>query len=159
LLTDDLLINALQLLRNQYEYIVVDLPHDFGGTTIQILDAADASVMLLTPELASLRAAAAALDTYRKLGYKEEKTKLVLNWTFERNGLQRKNIEAALRHSIDLVIPFASDLFIEAINSGRPFMLSKPNHKVSDMIEWFAVEISKPEHRSDAPAAPALIRR
>jgi len=159
LLTDDLLNNALKLLRTQYEYIVVDLPHDFSGTTIQILDAADVIVMLLTPEMASVRAAAAALDTYRKLEYKDDKTRLVLNWTFERKGLHRKNIEAALRHSIDLVVPFAPDLFIEAINSGQPFMLSKPNDKVSEMIEWFAVQISKPEHRSDAPAAPAQARR
>lgn len=159
LLSNDLLSFALQLLRNQYEYILVDLPHDFGGTTLQILDAADVIVMLLTPEMASLRAAAAALDTYRKLEYKEEKTKLVLNWTFERRGLHRKNIEAALRHSIDLVVPFAPDLFIDAINNGRPFMLSKPNDKVSEMLEWFAGEISKPEHRSDAPAAPALVRQ
>jgi pilus assembly protein CpaE len=159
LLTDDLLTMALKLLRTQYEYIVVDLPHDFGGTTLQVLDAAEVSVMLLAPEMASIRAAAAALDTYRKLNYGDEKIKLILNWTFERKGLPRKNIEAALRHSIDLVLPFAPDLFVEAINLGRPLLYSKPNEKVSQMIEWFASQISKPEHRSNVPAAPARARR
>jgi len=154
LLTGDLFTRAYTLLRSQFEYLIVDLPHDFGGASIQLLDMADDIVVLLSPEMASVRAAAAAMDTYRKLAYKEEKIKIVLNWTFERKGLLRKNIETALHHPIELVLPFAPDLFIEAINFGRPFMQSKPNDPMSDMIERFSLRLSKPEHVSDVPAHP-----
>jgi pilus assembly protein CpaE len=152
LLTGELFTRAYTLLRTQFEYMIVDLPHDFGGASIEILDMADEIVVLLAPEMASIRAAAAALDTYRKLDYNEDKIKLVLNWTFERKGLLRKNIETALHHSIELVLPFTPDLFVEAINFGRPILQSKPNDALSDMIERFSFRLSKPEHMSNVPA-------
>ncbi len=154
LLTGELFTQAYTVLRSQFEYMIVDLPHDFGGASIQILDMADEIVVLLAPEMASVRAAAAALDTYRKLGYNEDKIKLVLNWTFEHKGLLRKNIETALHHPIELVLPFAPDLFVEAINFGRPILQSKPNDPMSDMIERFSFRLSKPEHVSNVPGRP-----
>jgi pilus assembly protein CpaE len=154
LLTGEFFTRAYTLLRSQFEYLIVDLPHDFGSATIQILDMADEIVVMLAPEMASLRAAAAALDTYRKLDYNEDKIKLVLNWTFQHKGLLRKNIETALHHPIELVLPFAPDLFVEAINFGRPILQSKPNEPLSDMIEHFSFRLSKPEHVSNVPARP-----
>jgi pilus assembly protein CpaE len=88
------------------------------------------------------------------LDYNEDKIKLVLNWTFEHKGLLRKNIETALHHPIELVLPFAPDLFVEAINFGRPILQSKPNDPMSDMIERFSFRLSKPEHVSDVPGRP-----
>ncbi|MGZ9166872.1 MAG: response regulator, partial [Anaerolineales bacterium] len=69
---------ALRLLKSHFEYIIADLPHDFSEPALQALDAADVILMVATPDMSSLRAVAAAVDTYEKLGYKKEKIKLVL---------------------------------------------------------------------------------
>jgi pilus assembly protein CpaE len=134
---------AFALLQGNFDYIVTDLPHDFGSDTLEILDNAHEVVLLLAPELASVRAAAAALDTYRKLGYAEEKIHLVLNWTFEQKGLPRQKIEAALRHPCNLVLPFAPELFVEAINLGRPILLGRPNSKIAEAMRYFAAYLAK----------------
>ena len=154
-LTGELLKAALDLLRTRYNYIVADVAHDFGNIAIQALDAADMIVLLLAPDMSSVRAAAVALDTYGKLDYQAEKLKLILNRTFQRNGLARKSIEAALHVPISLEIPFAPEQFVSAINLGKPLLFSNPEDPVSALLEDFAFRLSKEEHRLIPPAVPS----
>jgi len=151
LISEEMFTKVFGIFREHYEYIIADLPHDFSGTTIQVLDTANVVVMLFSPELASVRAAAAALDTYHKLKYSDDKIKLVLNWTFERRGLIRKNIEAVLGLPITHVIPFATDLFIDAINTGKPLLSNRPNENLCTILERLAYLLSKPVHTSHSP--------
>jgi pilus assembly protein CpaE len=153
LLTPELFTQAFSLLRQKFEYIVVDLPHDYSGVTLQVLDEADVIVVMLAPELASLRAAVAALDTYNRLGYPDEKIKFVLNHTFDGHWLPRKKIESALRKDLELVLPYTRDMFVDAINNGQPVVYEKPYEVVSETIMYFAGQLSKAEHASSAPPA------
>ena len=154
-LTADLLEAAIQQLRPQYDYLVADLPHDFSNVAIQSLDAADLILLLIAPEIASIRAAVAALDTYTKLGYPPEKIKLVLNWTFERGGLPAKDIQKTLRLPIALVLPFAPDKFVGSINRGRPLLFAQPEDPLSGLIEDFAFQLSKDRHKAVPPSVPS----
>ena len=108
---------------------------------------------MLAPELASVRAAVAAMDTYSRLEYPAEKIKIVLNHTFEGHWLPRKKIEAALHHSIDLVLPYTPGLFVDAINMGEPLLYGRPTEAVCETITYFAGQVSKAEHVRSAPPA------
>ena len=139
---------ALQLLRRNYEYVIADLGRDdFGDVTLQALDAADIILMIASPDMSSIRAAYAALDTYDKLGYRKEKIKLVLNATFPRAGLPRDKIESALGMQASIIVPYTDSLFVDAINYGRPPVYSKPNEPVCGLLEDFAFYLSRDEHR------------
>src|SRR6266498_5725550 len=146
--------NSLQLLRQNYEYIVADLPHDFSDITLQALDVADVILMVACPDMSSLHAAFAALDTYKKLGYPKEKLKLILNTTFPRAGLPKDKIESALGMQTSMVVPYTDSLFVEAINYGRPPVYSKPNEPVSGLLEDFAFYLSRDEHKKSKPLEP-----
>ncbi|MCB9418566.1 MAG: response regulator [Ardenticatenaceae bacterium] len=146
---------AVSILRPRFEYMIADLPHDFSDISLDILDAADYVLLLMAPEMASVRTAAIALDTYKKLGYGNNKIKLVLNWTFEHGGLASKKIETALNHPISLVLPFAPTRFVSAINRGVPLLHSHPEDPVSGLIEDFAFRLSKEAHQGIPPAAPS----
>ena len=56
----------LKMLREKFSYIIADLPHDFNPMTLSTLDETDLVLLLVAPEMASIRAAAAALDTYNR---------------------------------------------------------------------------------------------
>jgi pilus assembly protein CpaE len=150
----EMVSNSLQLLKQNYEYIVADLPHDFSDITLQALDAADVILTVASPDMSSLRAAFAAVDTYKKLGYPKEKLKLVLNATFPRSGLPKEKIETALGMQTSMVVPYSDVLFVEAINYGRPPVYSKPNEAVSGLLEDFAFSLSRDEHKKSKPAEP-----
>jgi pilus assembly protein CpaE len=145
---------ALSALKLNYEYVVADLSHDFGDVTLQALDLADVILMVASPDMASIRAAFAALDTYQKLGYAKENVRLVLNATFSRAGLAREKIESALGMQASIVIPYTDALFVEAINYGRPPVHAKPHEPVCGLLEDFAFHISQDKHKKSKPENP-----
>jgi pilus assembly protein CpaE len=152
---EGLISTAVSILRPRFSYIVADLPHDFSDTSLDVLDTADYVLLLMAPEMASVRTAAIALDTYKKLGYSKDKIKLVLNWIFEHGGLAGKKIETALNHPISLVLPFAPTRFVSAINRGVPLLHSHPEDPVAGLIEDFAFRMSKKAHQGIPPASPS----
>jgi len=146
---------ALHLIKKRYEYVIADLPHDFHETTLQALDLSDLILLVASPDMASIRASAAALDTYQKLNYPAERIKLVLNATFPRLGLQQEKIAAALGLPISIIIPYTQDLFVEAINTGKPVIINKPNEPISSLLEDYAFHISKPTQKKSRPENPS----
>jgi len=145
---------ALHLLKDNFDYIVADLSHDFSDITIQALDMADVILMIASPDMASIRAASAAIDTYKKLGYPNEKMKLILNATFPHSGLPKDKIEAVVGMQSSIVIPYTDALFVEAINFGRPPIQFKSNEPVCKLLEDFAFHLSRNEHKKSKPSDP-----
>lgn len=146
--------HVLAALKAQYEYIIVDLPHDFRDTTLAALDFADLIVLLLTPELASIQNASSALRVFEKLDYPPEKIELVLNWTFKGNGLSRAQIEKSLKRPIRVVIPNGGDVFPAAITLGRPITFAQPESHFAALFEDLAFHWSTPVHKSTVPKSP-----
>lgn len=153
-LKPDWLNSLLRVVRPHYDYIVTDIPHDFSDIALQALDVADVILLLMAPEMSSVRAAAAALDTYSKLDYPTDKIKLVLSNTFPRNGIPREKIESALSFPVTMIIPYVPDRFVDAINKGQPILFSQPEEPVSALLEDFAFSLSKERHKKTKPALP-----
>jgi pilus assembly protein CpaE len=146
---------ALRLMKSQFEYIVADLPHDFSEPALQALDVADVILMVATPDMSSIRAVTAAIDTYEKLGYKKEKIKLVLNAIFPRSSLSKDKIESAAGVSTIVTIPYVQDVFVDAINLGQPPLFHRPHETVSALLEDFALHMSKDDHKKSKPENPS----
>ena len=149
------LSEALRLLKKRYDYVVMDLSHDFHPATLAALDIADLILMVASPDMASVRASAASLDTFKKLGYPKEQLKMVINATFPRLGLQADKISAALGIPISVIIPYSPDMFVEAINAGKPFILAKPTDTISELIEDYAFTVSRPAQKKSRPETPS----
>ncbi|MFN2222835.1 MAG: response regulator [Chloroflexota bacterium] len=152
--SSDLLKRATALLKPRYEYMVADLPHDFSDVSLDTLEAADVILLILAPELVSIRAASVTLNTYGELGFEKEKIRLILNKTIAVSSLNAKQIEEALHHPISLVLPHAPKRFVGAINRGVPMLESDPTDTVSAQIEDFAFRLSKEAHQLIPPPAP-----
>ena len=153
-ITGGILDASLQMLRKHYDYMVADLPHDFNDIVVRTLDTADVILLTTAPDVASIRAAAAALDTYSKLNYPPEKIKLILNATFPKHGLPKDKIEAALGMPVKVTIPYTPDLFVEAINFGQPLILSKPDEPIGGLLEDLAFFLSRDVHKKSRPENP-----
>ncbi|MBI1793741.1 MAG: response regulator [Chloroflexi bacterium] len=145
---------AIRLVKSQNEYVIADLPHDFSEPAIQALDAADVILMVATPDMASIRAVTAAMDTYEKLGYPREKIKFLLSATFPHSSLLKEKIEAALGTTALATIPYVQDVFVDAINLGQPVVYARPDLPVSGLLEDFAFHLSKDAHKKAKPENP-----
>jgi pilus assembly protein CpaE len=153
--SNELVRKSMGLMRPRYEYIVADLPHDFSDVSLDLLEEADTILLVLAPDIVSIRAASLCLNTYDQLGLDKNVVKLVLNQTMPRSGLAGKQIEDALQRPISLVIPYSPNLFVNAVNSGIPFLQSHPKHAISAQLEDYAFRLSKEKHQKTPPAAPS----
>ncbi|MBK7453431.1 MAG: response regulator [Anaerolineales bacterium] len=90
----------------QNEFIVADAPHDFSDNAIQLLNASTHILLLMAPELSSLRAASNALNIYDKLGFPETKVKIVLNMISNHSGIKQAQLEKALGFPISFTLPY-----------------------------------------------------
>lgn len=145
---------AIQLAKAQYEYVIADLPHDFSDAALQALDRADMILMVASPDMASIRAVTAALDTYEKLDYPKEKIKFVLNAIFPHSNLSKDKLESALGMTAFVTIPYTRDVFVEAINLGQPVVTHSAGTPISNLLEDFAFHVSKDTHRKAKPEDP-----
>ena len=155
LLTEERIGAVLQVLQKNFHYVVLDLPHDFREATLAGLDRADEILLVLAPELASVMNASSTLDVFDDLGYPKHKVRIVLNCNTERGGLARANIEEALRRPVNVIVPYAPDVVLGAINHGTPPVIDKPTSEIGMLFEDLAYFASEPEHRNKRPDNPS----
>ena len=155
LITPDLLHTVFPMLKRKFEYIVIDTASSFSEVTLAALDLSDLVIIVLSPDLASLKVSTATMGVFQALDYPKEHLAVVINWTFPQGGLPQKNIEAALGLHAGAVIPYERTLFVEAINSGVPAVWGHPAASASMSIEQLAFQVSKPEMREREEESPS----
>ena len=146
---------VLETMMKQYEFIVIDTAHDFADVTIQMLNAASTLVLVVAPEMSSLRAAMSTLDIYDKLGFPSEKIKLVLSQNSSIAGIRQPQIEKVLERPVEFVLPYEPEEVIRAVNFGEPFLLKNHDLPISKKIEDMAYMLSDDVHKNLPPAAPS----
>jgi pilus assembly protein CpaE len=154
LLTPALTGRVLDILQDNFPYIILDMPHDLSERSLVGLDRSNIILIIVQPEIASVRAASIALETFETLAYKDKKTYIILNWTFPRKGLAIKDIENLLKSKIDLILPYAADDFIPALNFGKPPVLENPEGPLGIIFEDIAMALSKESQRLLRPENP-----
>ncbi len=155
--SDDVWQTVLDELRNQYEYIVIDTPHDFSNIAIHMLNFADQIMMMLSPEMASIRAAVCALNIYDKLNYSLEKILPVINNVTPHSGIKQGQVEKVLKRPVKYFIPNAPNEFLRAINFGEPLVVTQQDSPVTAVFEDIAYTMSKESLKNIPPAAPTAV--
>jgi pilus assembly protein CpaE len=111
-------------------------------------------LLVLAPEIGSLRAASSALEIYEKLGYAPEKIKLVLNRTSS-TGIQQAKLEKVLERPFDFVLPHDAGEVRRALDFGVPFAMENPDLAITQQIENLAYQLSDELFRNLPPALPS----
>ena len=143
--------HALTLAKSLFSYVVLDLPSTFSEVTLTALDLSTVILLVLGPDLTALKVATSTLAVFASLGYAADRIVPILNWTFPREGLPQKNIEAALKRRIPLVIPYEQTLFVEGINRGVPVALRRPRAPGAMAIARLAYAVSRNTERENLP--------
>lgn len=148
-------VAAVQALRQAMAYTVVDTGSNFSELTLAMLDAADLILLILAPEMISLRATLATLEVFRGLDYPKERYAVVLNVnTPSRRALSRKDIEGALSVPLAGIIPYDPDRAIEAINKGQPVILSALDSPIATALADLAFRASYHAMHKRVPKPP-----
>jgi len=128
----------LHLLRQRYEYIVLDLPHTFDPVTVSALDLADDIMTVLTLDIPGIRSTNRALKVFNRLGYPRTRIHVVVNRWSKNIDVQLHKVEAHLDEQMIGLIPNDYRKVIDSINLGTPLVESEPSSKISAEIKRIA---------------------
>ncbi len=147
----------LQLLREQFAFVVVDTPPAFTDHVLAAFDQSDLIALLATLDIPALKNLKLTLETLDLLNYPRERLRVVLNRADSKVGLALSEVEKTLRVPIALHIP-SSRAVPASINRGVPIMLDDPGHPVSAAIRQFGEEHVLPLARTMAEPIPLNMR-
>lgn len=141
-------------LKTRNDFIVVDAPHDFSDMTINMLSMSNSILLVMAPEMASLRTAMGALEIYDRLGVSVEKVKIVLNNNSSNPAIKQAQLEKVLKRPIDFVLPYEAGEVNRALNFGQPFILTNPDLPICLALENMAYHLSDQSLKALPPAVP-----
>jgi len=135
--------------------VIIDTSHDFSDMTIQMLSMSSLILLVMAPEMASLRTALSALEIYDRLGIPLEKVKVALNNNSSSPAIKQAQLEKVLKRSIDFVLPYEAGEVNRALNFGQPFILNNPDLQICLNLEKMAYHMSDDAHKAIPPAVPS----
>jgi pilus assembly protein CpaE len=153
--SQDVLHHFADRLKESNEFILVDASHDFSDMTIHMLSLSSTILLVMAPEMASLRTTVSALEIYDRLGIPLEKVKIVLNNNSSSPAIKQAQLEKVLKRSIDFVLPYEAGEVNRALNFGQPFILNNPDLPLCLVLEKMAYALSDDSLKAIPPAAPS----
>ena len=162
----------LGLLKQHFEFVVVDTSPAFDEYVLQAFDETDELLLVTTLDVPTLKNVKVAVETLDLLNFPKPRRHLVLNRADDKVGLTAEKVENTLGMSIASAIPTSSQV-AHATNSGEPIVSTQPKHAVSQAIHALAKNLaaapgasgagapSVPTSRKSRAAAPkrSLLRR
>lgn len=145
----------MEQIKSHNDFVIVDTSHDFSDMTIQMLSMSSTILLVMAPEMASLRTTMSAIEIYDRLGIPIDKVKLALNNNSSNPAIKQAQLEKVLKRPIEFVLPFEAGEVNRALNFGQPFILSNPDLPICLVLEKMAYSLSDESHKALPPAVPS----
>jgi pilus assembly protein CpaE len=127
-ITDEHMKTVLELLREIYDFVVVDTSSALNDIALTILDTSDRILLVTQQNLPSLKNISRFFDLSNSLEYSPQKVWMVVNRATNKQGISVKDIENTLKRPVMVTIP-SNDLVCNAAsNEGVP-VVSGPGKK------------------------------
>jgi pilus assembly protein CpaE len=131
-LSGETLGELLEIARQEFDYVVVDLPHALTSWTDGLLARSDLLVMVTELNVPAIRQTKRMLDILNEEGLYTVPTVLALNryrFTLFGGRLRRRQAEKALGRAFDHYLPNEYDTVVSALNQGVPITEIKRRSK------------------------------
>jgi pilus assembly protein CpaE len=130
--------SMLEVIRTQFDHVVLDLRHDLDPGTIAALEVSDSVLFLTSLTVSALRSAAAGLAAFRHLGLNSHRVKLVVMREGTGEDVTIKHANETLGLPIHWRTPSDYPTVVSAINSGEPVVTASPRSKISRNLRELA---------------------
>ncbi|HYE14561.1 MAG TPA: AAA family ATPase [Pyrinomonadaceae bacterium] len=144
---------VIELLRERFDYVVVDPQHTFDPITLAALDQSDDIVLLLTLDIPAIRSAQRALKIFDRLGYPRHKVQIVVNRFSKQIDLDLRQVERYLGERVMGYVQSDYRTAVNSINLGQPLVESEPASKIATELRQIAANFSASARPAEQPGA------
>ena len=129
-ISTDFLREVFEILRSQFDFVIVDTPPAFSPEVITAVDASSHLCMVGMLDALSLKDTKIGLETLEEMGYDPRAITLVLNRADSSVGITQLDVEQLLGRAPDVLV--GSDRAIpRALTNGQPITLAEPKSKAA----------------------------
>lgn len=143
----------LGILRKHYDRVIVDGVRGFDEMSLAALDASQVLLMVLTQDVPAVRNAQRCLELFGRLGYDQQKVKLILNRYQKASKITLEVIADTLKAPVAHTITNDFVSIIDAINRGVLLVEAAPRAKLTQDISDLVSVVSK-EATTQSRATP-----
>ena len=147
----------LELMRPQFDHIIVDLGSRLDPRSLWVLEQSDAHVFVLFPEIAALRAMSLLMAFLADTTPLKARTHLVINHVFPKELLKTRDVENLLRAKPAAEVPYTEVEMIRSVNEGVPLVVARPASPSAAAMRRVAQAVIGISHQ--APVAKRQERR
>jgi len=133
----------IELLRQRYDYVIVDIDKRLDETNLDVIAAANVVFVVMTADLSCLKNVRLVLETMSQLGIGPGRVQLVLNRSTAYTGITVKNAESALRRRIAHQVVNDYRVAITALNTGAPFAVTRTDSVLGKSVVEFVRHVDK----------------
>lgn len=137
------LFPVVQSLQQVFANIIIDGGNNLNENTVTYMDSSDKILLVLNPDLASMRDVKQFMEVAATLSYPKEKILLLLNQTGRKADVKRDEIENILKVKIFGKIPSDENVALSSLNEGVPIIVKNPRHPISKAFTEIAAELVK----------------
>jgi pilus assembly protein CpaE len=135
---------VLALCRSAFRTVVVDAGHGFDERRIEVLDRADLILLVTQLNVTSLRSARRAAEVLGRLGYTDERMKLVANRVDRSTWVHLEDVRRSLGQPVAFSIANDYPAAIAAIDSGIPLVEGKRSSRAASSLKAMARTLTMP---------------
>jgi pilus assembly protein CpaE len=122
---------VIGFLKQHFDFVVIDGPRDFHDLALCALDRSDFIVCTMTQDVPALKNANRCLQIFHRLGYADQKVRLVINRYRGSGQLGIDAVSDALGRKVDGTVANDFPAVIKALNEGKLLRDVDPNSKVA----------------------------
>jgi pilus assembly protein CpaE len=137
LITGSHIEKVINVLKQSYDYIVIDTSAVFNETNLTALDLSSQILVLLSLDLPTIKNVKLSLEVLESLHHKG-KVKLVLNRSSNEFGIKHQDVERSINFLIAAHVPSDGKIVVSSVNKGNPFVVANPTAKISQSIKELA---------------------
>lgn len=137
LVTPDQVEKIISILRQTFDYIIIDSPPYIADTLLTALDTSNQIILVMSmdlPAVKNVKLSLNLLDTLHHSG----KTKLIINRGAKQFGVDIRDVEKTIDFLAAEEVPSDGNTVVNAANKGIPFVLSHPQTPVSKAVQRVA---------------------
>ncbi|MCG0274875.1 MAG: response regulator [Thermosediminibacteraceae bacterium] len=147
----------LKVMKENFDFVIIDTSPLYSETNLIVLEQSDIVVLVLTPELTSLKHVKTDAEILKKLNC-EYKIKFVLN-SQDNEGIKVKDVERALGSPLLVSIPADPKTVKNAVNRGVPFVMAQPNARVTEGIKELLQKLELVKNKAQEEQKKSIIMR
>ena len=158
--TPDFLREVYGLLRDAYDFIVVDTPPAFSPEVIASVDCSSEVCIVAMLDSLSLKNTKIGLETLERMDYDASRVRVVLNRADSNVGIGTDDVRAIIGRAPDVLVPSDRSV-VRSINEGQPIASSHQRSEAGRSFHALAALYANDVQRarSVSPETPTRPRR